>query len=92
MAITLIRNSTGAELVLFDVGRQLADLTNGGPGSSVQQVPTTITSVSRGGVSYHNRQGAFMNGDSYLAEFVAAAPPQPAAVRFTGHTGTVTFT
>lgn len=89
MPITLIRNETGAQLELWDVGTQIASLPNGG---SVQQVPITITSVIRAGVSYHNRQGEFMNNDSYLATFQAAAPPQPATVLFTGNTGIVRFT
>jgi len=89
MPITLIRNETGAQMQLFDVGTQLADLPAGG---SAQQVPITITSVTRGGVAFSNRQGGFMNSDSYVATFVAAVPPQPATVRFAGNTGTVNFT
>jgi hypothetical protein len=84
MPITLIRNSTGAQLTLLDVRTPLANLPDG---ASAQQVPITITSVTRGGVAFSNRQGGFMNNDSYVATFVA-----PATVSFTGNTGTVNFT
>jgi len=89
MAIHTIRNNTGQQLELWDVGVQLANLADG---QAVHTVPITITSVTRGGVGYHNRQGAFVDGDSYEATFIAGNPLQPATVRFTGNQHTVSFT
>jgi hypothetical protein len=82
MLITLIRNSTGATLQLFDGVTQLGqDLPNGG---SIQHVPITITSVTRGGVRFANHQGGFADDQSYTATFTAA----PATVSFTPNPGT----
>ncbi len=83
--INTVRNTTGQQLELWDVGTQLANLANG---QAVHNLPITITSVTRGGVGYHRKRGAFQNGDSYAATFVAAT----ATVLFTGNQGNVEFT
>ncbi len=88
MAIHTIRNDTGAQLELWDFGEQLVNLANG---QAIHTVPITITSVTitrvaRGGVSYHNRAGAFVNGDSYRATLNGAS------VIFTGNGNVVTYT
>lgn len=89
MAIHTITNNTGAQLELWDAGNRLANLANG---QSVHTVPITISSVTRAGVGFMNRNGVFMNDDSYSATYVAAAAPNPATVVFTGNAGVVRFT
>lgn len=89
MTINTIRNNTGQTLELWDVGNRLASLS---PGGAIHTPPTTITSVTCAGISYHNRRGGFEDGDSYAATFVPAAPPQMAGIQFTGNQGIVLFT
>jgi hypothetical protein len=88
MPIQMVRNNTGGMLELWNGGQQLANLPNGG---SIINLPITITSVTLQNVGYHNRQGGFVNNDSYLATFQAARPGSPAMVVFTGNSGVVTF-
>ena len=82
MAIHTIQNDTGADLGLWDARHQLAVIKKG---KSLQNVPITITQVSRAGVIFARRVGAFASNDSYLATFV------PNSVVFTGNTNVVTF-
>lgn len=89
MPIHTITNNSGAQLTLWDVGTQLATLE---VGQSVHTLPPTITSVTRGDVSFMNRSGAFADGDSYSATYAPGAPRSPSAVVFTGNTNTVRFT
>lgn len=85
MPINTIRNNTGKQpLELWDADRQVASLAQG---KAVHNAPVTISSVTLSGVSYHNRQGSFNNGDSYSATFVAGSN----SVKFAGNTGDVTF-
>lgn len=88
MLINTIRNNTGGVLELWDVGTQLATLQNG---QAVHNLPITITSISFNTVGYHNKMGAFMNGDSYSATLVLGIPPNPTSVMFTGNTNKVFF-
>ncbi len=88
MAVHTIRNNTGMNLQLWDVGTQIANLANG---VAIHSAPTTITSITAGGVIYANKVGAFLDDDSYSATFHAAAIPLPARVVFTGNNGNVTF-
>lgn len=89
MIIATIMNDTGQALELWDVGKCLAILD---AKQAVHNLPPTITSVTRAGVSYHNRQGSFQADDSYTATFIPAVPPQMAGIQFTGNHGTVIFT
>lgn len=84
MAIHTIRNNTGQQLELWNAEVQLANLNDG---QAVHTVPITISSVTRGGVGYHNRHGAFLHDDSYSATFIAAT----GTVLFTGNNGNVSF-
>ncbi|UCE61417.1 MAG: hypothetical protein JSU63_06645 [Phycisphaerales bacterium] len=94
MPINTIRNNTGQVLVLWDVGTQIAALMNG---QAVHFAPVTITSITIGGVGYHNRTGAFQNGESYLATFAAGVAGGggvlgvPAQVHFAGNYSNVSF-
>lgn len=79
--ITVIQNNTGAVLELWDVNQQLGSIAAGG---ALQQVPITITQVTRGGVIFANKSGGFVNGNSYAATFAAAGGGLPSRVVFTG--------
>ena len=84
MPIKMIRNSTDADLQLWD-GRVL--LTTVPAAGSVQQVSVVITQVIDGAVTYANRQGAFVDGDSYDVTLTAAG-----TLLFSGNQSQVSFT
>ncbi len=83
MAITIIRNQTRGVLELWDAGKKLKTIPVGG---SLQQVPITITQVTRSGVILARKKGGFANDDSYVATYANNS------VVFTGNTSVVTFT
>jgi hypothetical protein len=85
MPINTIQNETGSVLTLYDGPDVLATIQ---PDGSAQQVPITILTVAAGGTQFTQKQGGFMNGDSYSAALTDAP-----AVVFTGNTGNpITFT
>ena len=89
MPINTIQNNTGAVLDLFDVQQPLGSIPAGG---ALQQVPITITQVTRAGVNFPNKNGGFLNGVSYAATYVAGGGGNPNSVVFTGPNNVVTFT
>lgn len=89
MTINTIRNNTDYNLELWEAPGLLVTLT---PGNAAHQLPVTISSVRYREVSYHNKNGAFQNGDSYAATLDHVAPSGMNTIIFTGNQGNVTFT
>lgn len=59
-------NNTGKALTLFDGAQTLVVLSNG---QQAQNIPVTVTSVKLGGakVAYRRLNGAFVDGNAYVA-------------------------
>ena len=78
MPIHTIRNNATQNLELWDAGRRLGILP---PGSALHNAPVTISGVTLGGLGYHTRRGAFVNGESYEVTYL------PPSVKFEGDPG-----
>ncbi len=80
--ITLIRNSTGGVLKLWDGNNSVATIANN---AAAQHLQTLITRVSVGNANFTRLSGSFVNNDSYIAT------RNGNLVTFTGNQATVVF-